>query len=137
RGQAYAWPRLEGPFEAVVRPVALARLTDDQEWQSRAKRGRSRERDGAQFGPREQRRVRLDLGHLRGDPLRQRREQLRPRLEAVLVQVVARPAARAQHEVALDVGVLANRRKKLGVVHRRGYEPAAPTASWATGRSRP
>src|SRR5262245_26908652 len=33
--QAHALAFLEGPFEAVVRPIALARLADDQEREAR------------------------------------------------------------------------------------------------------
>jgi hypothetical protein len=52
-----------------------------------------------------------------GDQVSERPEQLGARLEAVLVEVVARAAARAQHEVALEVRVLAERCTEFVAVH--------------------
>jgi len=50
--------------------------------------------------------VRRDLGR---DALSERAEDVRSRLEAVLVQVVARALSRAEDEVALEVCVLDER----------------------------
>ena len=61
------------------------------------------------------------------------REQLGPRLEAVLVEVVVRAPARAQDEVALEVGVLAERGAELVVASRA---PRPRSASRAMGEQR-
>ena len=50
------------------------------------------------------------LAHRLGDALAEGGEEVGPGLEAVLVQVVARAAARAQDEVALEVRDLADLR---------------------------
>ena len=54
----------------------------------------------------------LVLAHRLGDQLAERAEQLGHGLEAVLVEVVARAAPRAEDEVALEVGVLARARRR-------------------------
>ena len=59
-------------------------------------------------------------------------EQVGPRLEAVLVEVVARTPTRAKHEVALEVGVLADARPRA----RRASLAAARSASRAYGSTR-
>jgi len=51
------------------------------------------------------------------EALAEGREEVWPRFEAVLVQVVARPLARAQHEVALEIRRGDERVAKLRVVH--------------------
>src|SRR5579859_1488191 len=138
--QADAIALFERAFEAIVGAVALAGLADDQERQAGAERRGGCERDGAQFGAGEAHGVRLDLGHLRGEALRQRAEQLGPRLEAVLVEVVLRPAAGAEHEVALEIGVLADRPQELAVVHvaaRSALHAARRARAAAAARPRP
>ena len=52
-----------------------------------------------------------------GDPLAERAEEVGTRLEAELVEVVARALAGAQDEVALEVGGRDERLAELGVVH--------------------
>src|SRR5205085_5754212 len=59
---------------------------------------------------------RFVLGHDAREPLSERPEQLGTGLEAVLVEVVAGAPARAEDEVALEVGVLAQRGAELGLV---------------------
>ena len=76
--QAHALALLEGALEPVVGAVALALLPTIRKGSPDAERGRGRERDGAQLGPGEERRVGLDLGDLRRDPLPERCEQLGP-----------------------------------------------------------
>ena len=75
------------------------------------------ERDRAQLGAGETDRLGLRVANRVGDGLSERRQQLGPRLEAVLVEVVRRAPARAQDEIALEVGVLAQRRRQLGALH--------------------
>ena len=101
---------LEHALEPVRGAVLLRLLAHDQERQAGRERRRRGERDRAELGPGEARRVGLVLATASRDPLAERAEQLGPRLEAVLVEVVARAAARAQDEVALEVRVLAERR---------------------------
>src|SRR5262249_27327909 len=111
--EADAFPRLEEPFEAVARPVALRLLADDQVRQPRGERGGGRKRHGAKLRPGEPNGCRLVLSYGLGDPVAQRPEQVGPRLEAVLVQVVTGAPARTEHEVSLQVGVLAQRGTEL------------------------
>src|SRR6478672_13864716 len=110
-----AFAVLEHTLEAVAGPVLLGLLADDQEGQARGERGGSRERYGAQLRPREPDGLGLELSHGASDPLPQRAEQVRPGLEAILVEVVAGAPARAEHEIPLEVGVLAQRGAELGV----------------------
>ena len=53
-----------------------------------------------------------------GNSLPERAEQVRTRLEAVLVEVIARALPRAEDEVALEVRVLAERVLQLVVGQR-------------------
>ena len=64
---------------------------------------------------------------LRREPRAERLEQLGHGLEAVLVEVVRRALPGAEDEVALEEGVLADRREQRGVVHLAagGLEDAA------------
>src|SRR5512132_575767 len=110
-----AFAVLEHTLEAVAGPVFLGLLADDQEGQARGVRGGSRERYGAQLRPREPDGLGLELSHGPSDPLPQRAEQVRPGLKAILVEVVAGAPARAEHEIPLEVGVLAQRGAELGV----------------------
>src|SRR5690348_4560117 len=66
----------------------------------------------------------------RRDQRSERAEQVGAGLEAVLVEVVARAPARAQHEVALEVRVLAQRGAELVAIH-----PRAATRSSRAGES--
>ena len=69
----------------------------------------------------------------RGDLAAQAGEQLGVGLEAVLVEVVAAPPPRAEHEVALEVGALDEPAPQLGAI-RPGH-PASARSSVAIGRS--
>ena len=71
------------------------------------------QRDGAERRAGEADGVGLELAGRRREPLAERAEQLRLRLEAVLVEVVARAAAGAEDEVALEQRVLAELRAEL------------------------
>ena len=130
--EAHALALLVRPFEPVAGAVFLRRLAHDEEWQPRFERRCGRKRDRAELGrrePRRVRRVRLDLGR---DPVAERAQDVGPRLEAVLVEVVARPLAGPEDEVALQVGVLDERAASSAVIAR-----AAASASRATGSSSP
>ncbi len=73
------------------------------------------------------------LRHCRRDPLADRAEQVGPRLEAVLVEVVAGALPGAEDEVALEVRVLDERaRERIVLAHLR----AAASACRASGSSR-
>src|SRR5215210_6030175 len=87
--QARPPARFEDALEPVGRAVVLRLLAHDQERQPGGERRRGCERDRAELGAGEQLRPRLVLAHGLGDQLAQRGEQLRPGLEAVLVEVVA------------------------------------------------
>ena len=104
---------LEDAFEPVGGAVLLRRLADEQERQPGGERRGRRERNGAELGAGEAGRVRLLLRDGVGERLAQRAEQVGAGLEAVLVEVVARAAARAQDEVAFEVGVLGERGGEL------------------------
>ena len=67
-------------------------------------------------------RARRDLPHPRPQPLADGAEQVGAGLEAVLVEVVARALPRAEQEVPLEVGVLADEGRELGVVHERACD---------------
>ncbi len=112
--------RLVRAFEAVRRPVLLRLLADDQERKPRRERGGGGEGDGAQLRAGEPDRVRLVLGDRRGDVLAEGGEQVGPRLEAVLVQVVARACGRS------------GARTRLRGTRARGWPPPARPASWAS-----
>src|SRR5579862_2817398 len=104
-------------FDPVAGSVLLRLLADDDERQPRLERRGRRERDGAELGRGDPRRVRRVLRDLCGDALAQRAQDVWARLEAVLVEVVARPLAGAEDEVALQVRVLDERAAELSVVH--------------------
>src|SRR5207302_3200606 len=100
--------------------------------QTGRERRRSGQRDGPELRSGQPVCLGLDLEDLRRDPLADRAEQLRAGLEAVLVEVVARPAARAEHEVALEIRLLPERGPELFV----GQERAASRTSRASGSRR-
>ena len=68
-----------------------------------------------------------------GDPVTERGEDVGPGLEAELVEVVARPLAGAQDEVAFEIGSRDDRLTELRVVHDF---PAATRTCRASGSSR-
>jgi hypothetical protein len=113
--ETHSFAGLELAFEAFGRTVVLRLLAHDHERQAGMERRRGKQRDGSELGAREPGRVGLGLRDGVSDPGAERLQQLRPRLEAVLVQVVARAPARAQYEVALEVGVLDERGLELRV----------------------
>src|ERR671935_528280 len=121
---------LEGALQALLGAVALGLLAHDDEGEARGERRRGDKRDRAELRAGEERRVRLVLAHGVGDPPPERAQEVRPRLEAVLVQVVAGAAARAQDEVALEVRRLPERAGELRVAHVRAARSASrPSAS--------
>src|SRR6266508_1969814 len=121
------------PFDPIEGPVVLCRLAHDQEGKPRGERARRSERDGAELGPSEPNRLRLELLHCLLNALAERRQQVRPRLEAILVEGVPGASARPEDEIALEVGVLAERELQLVV----GQAPRAWLMIWrARGSSR-
>ena len=129
--EAHALARIEHALEPFAGPVALRFLADDEERQARSERGCGRERDGAELGPGDPRRVGLVLAHLGRQTLTERAQQPGLSLEAVLVQVVARAPAAPEDEVALEVRVLLQRAPQLRVRHGRslrGVHRAEDTA---------
>src|SRR4029453_12527244 len=104
---------LEHPFEPVTGPVALRFLPYDQKRQARRQRGRRDESDSSQLGAGEPGRLGGGLGDTVGNARADRLQQVRPRLEAVLVQVVGGATTRAKHEVPLEIRVLPDRVTKL------------------------
>ena len=87
----------------------------------RSRRRRSRRRggqgDGTESRRSEPHRGGLELVRRRGQAFAERAEQLGPRLEAVLVEVVGGAATGTQQEVALEQRVLAQLLAELLVVH--------------------
>ena len=121
--EADALALLVRALETVRRAVLLRLLANDQERQAGVERGGGRERDGAELRRGEPRRVGRVLPHGRGDALAERPQQLGPRLEAVLVEVVARALAGAKQEVAFEIRVLDERRgERIGALTGGGGE---------------
>ena len=83
----------EHAFDAIRGSVVLRVPSHDQERQPRGQRACCGERDRAELRAGEPRGLRLVLGCGGGDPPAERREDVRPRLEPVLVQVVASTAS--------------------------------------------
>src|SRR6185436_18933244 len=75
------------------------------------------QRDGTQLRACDPRGRRLVVADPRGEAFAERPQQVGPRLEAVLVEVVARAAAAAKHEVTLEIGVLPERATEIVVSH--------------------
>src|SRR5438093_9024955 len=122
-----------GPLQAIAGAVGLRLLADDQERKARGQRRRCRERNRAELGAGKPDRVRLEgVGRL-CNRLPQRAEQLGAGLEAVLVEVEARAAARTEDEVALEIRVLAKSEGELLAVH---YPRAVESSSRACDSSR-
>src|SRR5439155_9014105 len=121
-----------GALHSVGGSVFLRFLAHDQERKSRRQRPRCSERDRSELGPRETHSVGLELVRRLRDALAQCGEDLRPRLETVLVEVMARVLSRAQDEVTLEIGVLAQSEPELLV----GQGPVLRSSSRAIGISR-
>jgi hypothetical protein len=127
--------REELALELPLGAVALGLLPHDQERKVGGEGGGRRERDRPQLGAGDADGRRRDLADPPGKPLPEGGEQVGPRLEAVLVEVVARPLAGAEDEVALEVGVLADSPGELGV--REGAQlRACQRTRRATGSKR-
>lgn len=126
-----------GALEPVSGAVVLRLLADDQEGQARDERGGGDEGDRAELGAREQAGLRFGLERNARDPLAERLEQLRTGLEAVLVEVVARAAARPEDEVALQVGMLAERPLELVVGQRAAARTARARGSRRSASAEP
>src|SRR5829696_4735866 len=117
--EAHPLASLEGALDAVGGAVVLRLLADDQERQPRGERRGGGEGNGAELGACEPRSGRFVLADDRGDSRADRLEELRLRLEAVLVEVVGGAAAGAEDEITLEEGVLAERRPQLVIGHAR------------------
>src|SRR5689334_3591261 len=102
-------------FEPVRRAVLLRRLPHDHEREAARERARRRQRDGAELRACEADRVGLELLDRGGDAVAERTEDVRARLEAVLVEVVARAPPRPEHEVALEIRRFSERELQLVV----------------------
>src|SRR5206468_13126771 len=106
-----------GALEPLVRAVALRRLARDLEREPRFERRRRRERDSPELRACDHCRIGRVLADACGDALAECAQEVGPRLEAVLVEVVARAFAAAQQEVPLEVRVLLQRALQLLVGH--------------------
>src|SRR2546423_4555106 len=135
--EAHLLALLEDALEPLGRAVALRLLPDDQERQTAGERGGCGEGDGPQLGACEPHGIGSVLGDRSGDPIAERAQQVGPRLEAILVEVVARPPAGAEDEVALEVRVLPKRRCELGAVHCAARSVSRPSASSGAAAAEP
>src|SRR5947209_8771282 len=115
--EANALSRLERALQAICGSVVLCVLAHDEERQSRLERCGGGECDGAELRTGDPHGLGIVLADLRSKPLAKRAKKVGPRLEAVLVEVIARAAAAAQDEVPLEVRVLLERAPQLVVVH--------------------
>src|SRR4051794_7721139 len=120
---------LEDPFDALAGAVLLRRLAHEEERQTGRERRRGGEGDRAELGAGEPVGAGLELGCGGGDALAERREQLGPGLEPVLVEVVLRALAGAEHEITLQVRDLLDPGAELGVVHGRALRSAVRASS--------
>ena len=109
--EAHALSFFVGAFEAIRGAVLLGRLAHDHERQTGGEGAGGGKRDRPELGPGEPSGLRLELRHGRRDPLAECAEQVRPRLEAVFVEVVPGALARTKEEVAFEIGVLAQRER--------------------------
>src|SRR5579864_1389982 len=123
--EAHRLALLERPLEPVAGSVLLRLLANDQEREPRLERRGRCERNRAELRRSEARRDRGVLDNLGGDPLAECAQEVGPRLEAVLVEVVPGAPARTQDEIALEIGVLEKRGAKLLVRHARAAASAA------------
>src|SRR5436190_13779855 len=124
---------LEGAFEPVPGAVRLRLLADDQEREARGEGSRGREWDGAELGAGKASCVRLDLLCGLCNRVAERPEQLGAGLEAVLVQIELRAPARAEAEIAFEVGDLPPGRNERLPLH---YPRAVESSSRACASSR-
>src|SRR5436305_1780018 len=115
--EAHELALFEGALEPVRGAVGLRLVADDHERQPACQRGRRGERHGAEHRRGEAHGLGLVVADGGGDPLAERGQEVRPRLEAELVEVVARALARAQDEVALEVGRQDDGLAELRLVH--------------------
>src|SRR5215472_3592442 len=93
--------RLENPLQRPCRAVVLGLLAYQHEWQIELQGDRGPQQHRPKLGRRKPLRGRRDeLGQVLADPA----QDARLRLEQVLVEVVVRTAAGAEHEVALQPG---------------------------------
>jgi hypothetical protein len=123
---------IELALDAPLGPVALRLLADDEERKAPGEGGRRGQGDRTELGPGQAPRFGGRLGDACRDPLAELTEQVRPRLEPVLVQVVAGSPPLAQHEIPFEERVLAEEACELCVRHPR----AAASARRASGSSR-
>src|SRR6188768_3082567 len=108
---------LERTLDPVRGPVLLGLVSDDHEREARGERCRRGQHDGAENRTREADSIGLVLLHRLREPAAERLEHVGLGLEAELVEVEARPLARTEDEVTLQVPVLDERLCKLLVVH--------------------
>ena len=113
--EAHLLARRELALELPLGAVVLGLLPHDQERKAGREGGRRGERDRPELGPGDADSRRRDLADPPGEPLAEGGEQVGPRLEAVLVEVVARALAGAEDEIALQVRVLADPPGEIGV----------------------
>src|SRR6266498_5269715 len=125
---------LKEALEPVPRPVVLRLLAHDQERQAGRERGRRDQGNCAQLGTGEPLGLGLELARRLCDASAEGAEQLGPGLEAILVEVVTRAASGAQDEVALEVGVLPQRRPQLAWLHQL-RAVASSSRAWPSKRS--
>src|SRR5919197_1813287 len=121
-------------LDALCGAVVLRRLADDQERQSRRERPRSGQRDRAELRAGEARRLGCVFACGGGDAYAECGKEVGPRLEAILVEVVARTAYGAEYEVALEVGVLAQGTLQLVVCHLSGCGGGSPARAESAAR---
>jgi hypothetical protein len=129
--------REELALELPLRAVALGLFPHDQERKAGGEGRGRRERDRPQLRAGDADGRRRDLADPGREPLAEGGEQVGPRLEAVLVEVIARPLAGAEDEVALEVRVLADPPGELGVREGVAQLRACQRTRRATGSKRP
>ena len=101
--QAHELAFLERALEPIRGAVGLRLVADHDEREPARERGGRGEGHGAEYRRGEANGLRLALADGRRDPVAERAEEVGARLEAELVEVVARPLAGAEQEVALEV----------------------------------
>src|SRR5450759_650477 len=104
-------------FELVRGAVPFCLLAHDQERQPRRKRGGGGECNRTELRRGDADGLGLVLGDGDGDLLADGTEQLGHSLEAVLVEVVLGMPARAQDEIALEIGALDQHLDQILLVH--------------------
>src|SRR5262249_51033274 len=104
--EAHQLARAAEPFKPVRGAIFLRLTAHDDEGPSGRHGCRSCQRDGSERGPRKPDGIWLNVLHDGGEALSELPQQFRLRLEAVLVEVVARALAGAEHEIAFEQRVL-------------------------------